>query len=78
MSMLIALTLHEVYVGEIAMHDGQRSIRKIERRGGIVNSLAKRRSMFMRNRTMGRQVPEGGCVRVCVWMLCASTSLCLR
>lgn len=76
MSMLIALTLHEVYVGEIAMHDGQRSIRKIERRGGIVNSLAKRRSMFMRNRTMGRQVPEGGCV--CVWMLCASTSLCLR
>lgn len=41
------------------MHDGQRSIRKIER-DGFVNSLAERRSMSVRNRTMRRQVPEGG------------------
>lgn len=61
-----------MYVGEIAMHDGQRSIRKIERRG-IVTSLAKRRSMFMRNRTMGRQVPEGGCV--CVDVMCEHFAL---
>lgn len=71
------MTLHEVYIWEIAMHDGQMSLRKIER-DGVVNSLAKRRGMSVRNRTMRRQVPEGG--REGGWMcvLCASTSLCLR
>lgn len=47
------------------MHDGQWSIRKIER-DGVVNSLAEKRSMSVRNRTMRRQVPEGGGVCVCV------------
>lgn len=46
------------------MHDGQWSIRKIER-DGVVNSLAEKRSMSVRNRTMRRQVPEGGGVCVC-------------
>lgn len=75
MSILIVVTLHEVYIWERAMHDGQWSIRKIER-DGVVNSLAEKRSMSVRNRTMRRQVPEGGGVCVCV--LCASTSFCLR
>lgn len=62
--MLIALPRHEVYIGKIAMNDGQRSIRKIERRG-VVNSLAKRRSMFMRKNNGETSTRGSVCVCVC-------------
>lgn len=71
------MTLHEVYIWEIAMHDGQMSLRKIER-DGVVNSLAKRRGMSVRNRTMRRQVPEGGREGGCVCYVRALRSVSAR